>query len=181
QTIAMRSFRWRPPRTNADDRIGRRRIGAPEQDVVSRRGCLDERSPSQWARDPSSPDAAPLQRSGMPMHLGLAEADQTFLRWVLRGERSCLIRRHRPSRTPWRKPTGILSPALDSATRGLLTGLGYKSLVGVAPVQDLAFCREARPCQRRELPSEGKGTTAAPPAVTSRCSCIGCRRRTTIR
>src|SRR5436309_239335 len=115
------------------------------------------------------------------MHLGLAEADQTFLRWVLRGQRSWLIRRHCPSRTPWCKPTGILSPALDSATRGLLTGLAYKSLVGVAPVQDPAFCSEARPCQRRELPSEGKGTTAAPPAVTSKCSCTGCRRRTTIR
>src|SRR5436190_762236 len=115
------------------------------------------------------------------MHLGLAEADQTFLRWVLRGQRSWLIRRHCPSRIPWCKPTRILSPALDSPTRGLLTGLGYKSLVGVAPVQDPAFCREARPCQRRELPSEGKGTTAAPPAVTSKCSCTGCRRRTTIR
>src|SRR5947199_3641171 len=115
------------------------------------------------------------------MHLGLTEADQTFLRWVLRGQRSWLIRRHCPSRIPWCKPTRILSPALDSPTRGLLTGLGYKSLVGVAPVQDPAFCREARPCQRRELPSEGKGTTAAPPAVTSKCSCTGCRRRTTIR
>src|SRR5436309_6424290 len=70
---------------------------------------------------------------------------------------------------------------LGFADTGLLTGLGYKSLVGVAPVQDPAFCREARPCQRRELPSEGKGTTAAPPAVTSKCSCTGCRRRTTIR
>ncbi len=69
------------------------------------------------------------------MHLGLAEADQTFLRWVLRGQRSWLIRRHCPSRIPWCKPTRILSPALDSPTRGLLTGLGYKSLVGVAPVQ----------------------------------------------
>ena len=75
------------------------------------------------------------------MHLGLAEADQTFVRWVLRGQRSWLIRRHCPSRTPRCKPTGILSPALDSATRGSLTGLGYKSLVGVAPVQDPAFCR----------------------------------------
>src|SRR5216117_2583299 len=96
------------------------------------------------------------------MHLGLTEADQTFLRWVLRGQRSWLIRRHCPSRIPWCKPTRILSPALDSATRGLLTGLGYKSLVGVAPVQDPAFCREARPCQRRELPSEGKGNGGAP-------------------
>src|SRR5947208_7535789 len=115
------------------------------------------------------------------MHLGLAEADQTFVRWVLRGQRSWLIRRHCPSRTPWCKPTGILSPALDSATRGVLTGLGYKSLVGVAPVQDPASCREAIPCQRRGLPPEGEGTTAARPAVTSKCSCTGCLRRTTIR
>ena len=28
------------------------------------------------------------------MHLGLAEADQTFLRWVLRRQQSWLIRRH---------------------------------------------------------------------------------------
>src|SRR5438034_124404 len=70
------------------------------------------------------------------MHLGLAEADQTFLRWVLRGQRSWLIRRHCPSRIPWCKPTRILSPALDSPTRGLLTGLGYKSLVGEAAPEE---------------------------------------------
>src|SRR5438132_13172096 len=39
---------------------------------------------------------------------------------------------------------------------------------------------EARPCQRRGLTPQGRGTTA-PPAVTSRCSSLGgCRQRTTI-
>jgi len=72
-----------------------------------------------------------------------------------------LIRRHRPSRTPWCKPTGILSPALDSATRGLLTGLGYKSLVGVAPVQDPAFCRGSKTMPAKRAHTAGKGNDGA--------------------
>src|SRR5207249_6488513 len=97
------------------------------------------------------------------MHLGLAEADQTFLRWVLRGQRSWLIRRHCPSRTPWCKPTGILSPALDSAIRGFADRARVQILGRRGPGAGSGVLQGSKTMPAKRAPIGGKGDDGGAP------------------
>src|SRR5213079_1608901 len=97
------------------------------------------------------------------MHLGLAEADQTFLRWVLRGQRSWLIRRHCPSRTPLCKPTGILSPALDSAMRGFADRARVQILGRRGPGAGSGVLQGSKTMPAKRAPIGGKGDDGGAP------------------
>ncbi len=73
-----------------DDRVGRRRIVAPEQDVVTRGRCLNERSPSRWARDRSSPTVAPIDQARNPNGFRSCRVRLNFLAVAFTGRQSRL-------------------------------------------------------------------------------------------